>query len=236
VSRIQPAYQQVADQLRALIMAGTLAPGDRLPVEAELSASFGVSRSTVREALRVLGSQGLVRTARGVTGGTFVSETDPDAISDYLETRLGLLTGHDIITSAELLEARHLLEVPAARLAAQRRTQEHIDAMRLAIELEKAESERGARFTQHKQFHSVLLEAAGNRLLDVMTVPVFRVIRARFTHDSPSGAFWHEVDEDHAEILERIEREDADGAARAMDEHLERLRAIYSRADATGGG
>jgi len=240
VNRIQPAYQQVADQLRQLIVSGTLSPGDRLPVEGEMSSAFGVSRSTVREALRLLSSQGLIHTVRGVTGGTFVSESDPAAISAYLETSLGRLSGNQNITADELLEARHLLEVPAARLAAQRRSQSQIDAMRRAIEEEQAETERGARFQHHQHFHVALLEAAGNRLLGVMTVPVFRVIRSRFLRDEPRATFWHEVDSDHQDILDCVVAGDADGAARRMDEHLSRLRATYEtddpRADGDGAG
>lgn len=229
VNRIRPAYEQVAEQLRALIIEGRLKPTDRLPVEGELSATFGVSRSTIREALRLLSSDGLVQTMRGVNGGTFVAEVNTSSISDFLETRLGLLTGHDLITAAELLEARHLLEVPAARLAAARRTSAHVEAMHAAIAREREETERGRRFEHHQQFHAILLAAAGNRLLDLMTVPVFRVIRARFIGDRPPLGFWRDVDDDHALILAKIEEEDGDGAAQAMADHLDRLTAIYSR-------
>src|SRR3954468_11719481 len=93
VSRLQPAYQQVADQLRALIISGELVAGDRLPPEGELGASFGVSRSTVREALRSLASQGLIETTRGTTGGTFVTRIKPAAVTSYLETSIGLMSG-----------------------------------------------------------------------------------------------------------------------------------------------
>lgn len=165
VSRIRPAYQQVADQLRELILSGSLSAGDRLPVEAELSTVFGVSRSTVREALRLLGSQGLTHTVRGATGGTFVAETDARSISDYLETSLVLLSGSHGVSADELLEARHLLEVPAARLAALRRSPQDVEAMRAAIAEERAETDRGRRFEHHQQFHAALLHAAGNRLL-----------------------------------------------------------------------
>lgn len=232
IRRIRPAYEQVADQLRDLVIGGSIGPGDRLPAEADLATKFGVSRSTIREALRVLGSEGLFRTTRGVSGGTFVAETDPGAVSDYLETRLGLLSGHEAITVAELLEARQLLEVPAARLAAERRSEEQLEEMRLSIERERAESERGPRFEHHHHFHVALLSAAQNRLLDMMTVPVFRVIRARFLGDRPNSSFWQDVDHDHDTILERIEAGDADGAAGAMAEHLERLRAVYEAAAA----
>lgn len=64
VSRIKPAYAQVAAQLRDLVVTGKLGPGDQLPAENELAAGFGVSRSTVREALRSLAAQDLVHTTR----------------------------------------------------------------------------------------------------------------------------------------------------------------------------
>ena len=69
VQRVRPAYRQVADELRTQILAGALPAGTRLPNEAELGRAFGVSRSTAREALRVLSSQHLVETHRGVQGG-----------------------------------------------------------------------------------------------------------------------------------------------------------------------
>lgn len=227
VSRIKPAYEQVADQLRDLIVSGRLAPGDRLPVEARLSATFGVSRSTVREALRSLTAQNLVYTSRGVTGGTFVAATTPSMLSSYLETGLSLLSGMDAITVGELLEARELFEVPAARFAAERRTKEHVDEMRAAIERESRAVGRGARFKCNTQFHTLVLSAAANKLVEVMTVPIFGVIRSRFLRDDVPTRFWSRVDDDHLAILGRIEAGDGDGASAAMRTHLIRLRETY---------
>lgn len=233
VSRIKPAYQQVADQVRGIIVSGELAPGDRLPVEGQLAAAFGVSRSTVREALRVLSSQGLIHTLRGTAGGSFVAEVDTGAISDFLEIKIGLLSGTAGITVDELLEARELLELPAAMLAATRRTPEHLAEMREAIERERSESQRERRFEQHHRFHSVLLDAADNRLLNLMTQPLFRVIRARFLHEQ-TGQFWQHVDDDHERLLACIEARDPDGAAEVMRAHLSRLRSHYTGATDTG--
>ena len=101
VSRVRPAYQQVADQLLDLILSGSLSSGDRLPSEAELSGVFGVSRSTVREALRVLASRDLIHTLRGTTGGTFVSRVKFEQVSEYLEASLGLLTGSSDVSAPE---------------------------------------------------------------------------------------------------------------------------------------
>lgn len=230
VSRIKPAYEQVANQLRDLIVSGRLVPGDRLPVEAKLSATFGVSRSTVREALRSLTAQNLVYTSRGVTGGTFVADTTPGLLSSYLETGLSLLSGMDAITAEELLEARELFEVPATRLAAERRTQVHIDNMRAAIERESGAPGRGAKFERNTHFHTIVLDAAGNKLVEVMTVPIFGVIHSRFLRDDVPAGFWGQVDKDHLAILGHIEAGDGDAAAEAMRVHLTRLRETYQPA------
>lgn len=227
VSRVRPAYQQVADQLLELILSGSLSSGDKLPSETDLSGVFGVSRSTVREALRVLASRDLIHTMRGTTGGTFVSRVQFEQVSDYLETSIGLLTGSSEVTVAEMLEARELLEVPSARLAATRRTDEHISAMREAIEREHTGRGRAVKFREHRTFHGIVVEAAGNGLLSVMTDPVFRVLQAQFLDPDITTEYWSDVDHDHEEILRCIESGDGDGAATAMKQHLIRLRSAY---------
>ena len=91
VGMVQPvlsAYRQVADQLRALIVTGQIRPGERLPSEASLANLFGVSRGTVREALRELSAQALVETSRGAAGGSFVTQPDPESVSEFLESPL----------------------------------------------------------------------------------------------------------------------------------------------------
>lgn len=227
VTRIKTAYEQVVDQLRDLIVSGGLQPGDRLPVEGKLAATFGVSRGTVREALRVLAAQNLVYTSRGVAGGTFIADASPGLLSSYLETGLSLLSGTDQITPAEVLEARELIEVPATRLAAQRRTEEQLQEMRAAVDHEMTASSRGGRFEHNSRFHAVVLEAAGNRLVEVLTLPMFGVIRKRFLRDDAPSRFWSQVDQDHLAILQHLEAGDADVAAETMRDHLAKLRAVY---------
>jgi GntR family transcriptional repressor for pyruvate dehydrogenase complex len=227
VKKVLPAYEQVAEQLRQLILKGELAPGDRLPVEGELCAIFGVSRSTIREALRVLAARDLVHTVRGTTGGTFVSRTDAAKVSQYLETSLGLMSGADAITVAEILEARELVEVPAARLAASRATPWHIDALREALNREVASMGRGLKFREHRNFHGIIVEAAGNGLLKIMNDPVFKVLQAKFLRPDVAPEFWHKVDSEHEAILDYIAAGDADGAATAMHDHLATLRVLY---------
>src|SRR5262249_20886659 len=83
VRRVRKAYEQVADQLRDLILAGELSRGERLPNENMLAREFGVSRATVREALRLLAAQNLIRTAKGAGGGSYVTLPSVDHISEF---------------------------------------------------------------------------------------------------------------------------------------------------------
>jgi GntR family transcriptional repressor for pyruvate dehydrogenase complex len=230
VSKVLPAYQQVANQLRALVLEGRLAPGDQLPNEAELSVHFGVSRSTVREALRILASRDLVETSRGVTGGTFVSQINSDKVRDYLETSLGLMTGAEAVSVRDMLEAREVLEVPAARLAAERAEESAIEALCKAVEREKESRGRGPKFEEHRNFHTLVVQAAGNELLSLMNEPIFLVLRARFLRTDVRPDFWGHVDEDHEEILRRIADGNVDAAGEAMRAHLRRLRPLYDPA------
>ena len=118
VRRVRRSYEQVADQLRDLILSGTLERGARLPNETVLAAEFGVSRATVREALRSLAAQDLIRTAKGAGGGSYVTLPTVDRISESLTANIGLLSDARDLTLDELIEARMLIEVPVARLAA----------------------------------------------------------------------------------------------------------------------
>lgn len=227
VSKLRPAYQQVADQLMGLIVAGSLAAGDRLPTEAELASNFGVSRSTIREALRVLASQNLITVLRGTRGGTFVARVQPNQVSQYLETSIGLMTGSDEFTVTEMLEARELLEVPAARLAAKRREDHQIATLRATLQREKESRGRGPKFQEHRNFHTVIAEAAGNNLLVMMIEPVFRVLQNRFLRPAVPQQFWEQVDHDHEQLIVAIESGDGEASAELMHDHLRRLRPAY---------
>ncbi|CAB4888817.1 unannotated protein [freshwater metagenome] len=225
--RIRPAYEQVADQLRQMIIQMDVRPGERLPREGELTVLLGVSRSTVREALRVLQSEKLIITTRGVQGGSFIAHPEPAHISDFLQANLGLLSGADQLSIDDLLEARELLEVPAAALAATRRSEEQLE------ELRQFASGTGAieAFSENRDFHLSLLEASGNMLLGVMTRPVFTVLQSRFLRAEAARDQWESVHKDHESIYEAIAAGDAELAGKRMFEHLQHLRPTYIAMD-----
>ncbi len=218
-----PAYQQLADRLRAEILSGELAPGSRLPAEAELTERLGVSRSTVREALRVLASQRLIVTTRGVTGGSFVTAPAAADVQSFLEASFGLMSGGAALSVAELLEVRELLEVPAAGLAAQRRNATHLDALRAtiaAVSVPISQTSPVERFEANRDFHLHLADAAGNRAIAMLVRPTFTVLQNRYLSDEPNAQEWAKVASDHEEICAAVEVGDAGAASDAMRRHL----------------
>lgn len=225
VRMVKPAYEQVANQLRELMVAGSLVPGQRLPNEGELASLFGVGRTTVREGLRLLTSQQLLVTTRGVKGGTFVVTPDADNISRYLETSIGLLAGTERMSIEELLEARHYLELPATVLATQRCGEEQLDT--IAVTVQASSSVR----MEHSNFHAAILSASGNRMLGVMARPIFDVMRMRLDRAAAPPDFWAMVSRDHLAIYEAMQSRDALRASETMDGHLARLAEVYVAID-----
>ena len=228
VDRIAPAYEQVGGQLRELIISGELSVGDKLPSEIELGEMFGVSRLTVREALKGLKSEGLLRTTRGVKGGSFVSQPVAEDVAMRLETGIGLLSAADVVSVQDILEARAVVELPAARFAAQRRTDEQLERLRQSV---AEEQEVSSGFDRRLRFHEIVVEAAGNPMLTILGRPVHRPLRTRFLRDRAEPDFWRDVHADHAAITAAIAAKDGDGASEAMRIHLDRLSKTYQEID-----
>jgi DNA-binding FadR family transcriptional regulator len=236
VRRVRKAYEQVADQLRELIVTGELARGERLPNEQVLAGEFGVSRATVREALRLLAAQNLIRTAKGAGGGSYVTLPSVDHVSDLLTSNINLLAASRDVTLDELLEARELLEVPAARLAATRRTGEHVERLRATIPLDPVSLSPGDKFTYDRDFHAVVIDACGNTLLTIAIQPLFSVLQTNLARSRFTRPFKRATNDQHRRIADAVEASDADGAAAEMRAHLEYLRGYYEEAWKRPGG
>lgn len=224
------AYDRLADAIRAQIVSGELKPGDRLPTEPDLSTHYQVSRNTAREALRVLASQGLLATKRGVAGGTFVAHPSPEWLSGSLQTGLGLLAASAHFPVSALVEVREMLEVPAAELAALRHTDDELAAVRESL-FDPETVDSSAVFSSNREFHTRMLKAAHNPLLDLVAEPVFRVLKERFLREDAPARFWHQVDQDHREIIGYVEARDQAGSREATRAHLRYLRRTYEHID-----
>lgn len=230
IYRPQPAYHDVAAQLRAAILSGELRTGDRLPGESELARRFGVSRGTIREAFRVLSSQELIVTTRGVSGGTTVSSPSPDHIQNVLGTALRLLAAADVLTIDAIVEARMIFEIPAVGLAALRRSDDDLAAMRERIEHTDTDTDSD-NVAQRQGFHSALVRGTGNSILDLMSRPLFAALNARVDRTKSPASLDRNVHDDHVAILEAVEARDAERAQTLMRAHLVLLHEAYLRMD-----
>jgi GntR family transcriptional repressor for pyruvate dehydrogenase complex len=215
-----PAYQLLADELRADITSGKLQPGERLPPEPELCVRTGVSRSTVREALRLLASQHLIVTTRGVTGGSFVAHPDAEQLSEALSTGLTLLTNAAGVGFADLLELRRALEIPAAALAATRRTDEHLAEIRATL-FDPYLDGFDVMMQAHADFHAAVAKATANPLFELVTRPLYHVAYGAEVTDSLPEEYWIRIDEDHRELLASLLDGNAAEASAIARRHLD---------------
>lgn len=161
-------HELVADSLRQRIVNGTLQAGDRLPPEDELTAQFGIARTTLREALRVLESQGLLAIRRGRGGGPVVTHPNLEPIAMALAVTLQLQR----TTIGDLDAARRLIEPQIAGQLARSHNDADIAALEAAVERASAAAERndGAGFgLAAAQVHETLVERSGNCTLATLT-------------------------------------------------------------------
>jgi GntR family transcriptional regulator, transcriptional repressor for pyruvate dehydrogenase complex len=210
----------LADELRDDITSGRLQPGERLPPEPELCVRTGVSRSTVREALRLLSSQHLIVTTRGVTGGSFVAHPDAEQLSDGLATGFTLLTNTSGIGMADLLELRRALEVPAAGMAAARRTEEHLMEIRRAL-FDPLTANLDTMMLAHAAFHLAVVKACGNPLFELVGRPLYHAAYGEAVTDRLPADYWQRIDADHRRVLDCLCAGDAQTAMFVSSQHLD---------------
>lgn len=230
LSPVRKAYEQVADQLRELIISGQVHPGHRLSTETTLAHDFGVSRATVREALRLLAAQQLIRTARGPDGGSYVTLPTVDHISGFVQSGIALLSASQDVTLEELLEIRALLEIPAARLAAQRRSANDLECIHQAIPAEPLSLDPRTQFTFNRDFHSLLIKSTGNTLLTLAAGPVFNVLQTNLSRSALGRGFHRAINDHHRGIAAAVQAGSARAAEREMRAHLAFLRPYYEKA------
>jgi len=212
---------QVEQQLRDAILTGQFRPGDKLPPETQLADQFGVSRPTIREALGSLVSAGLIRKVPGVAGGSFVNSVTTESLSQTVRESVDIILRLGALDIEEITVVRRVLEVPAARIAADNRTLEHIERMQAVVERQRTTTIDDPDIPSYDlQFHTAVGDASGNRLLGAFV---------RALHSSTSPASYLDVTprvaratvKQHIAIAAAIEAGNASGAAEAMEQHLD---------------
>jgi GntR family transcriptional repressor for pyruvate dehydrogenase complex len=221
---VQPvrAYQRIVEQVEEALARGDLAPGQRLPSERELVAQFEVSRSTVREALRVLESNGIVRSRPGDPNGPEILEFSQSA----LRKQMVRLARVDELTLSELIGFRMIMDGAAIQVASRLRTpkqlaemEETLVAMRAAIDVDfEAFSEADL------AFHDMIAQISRNSLIqtcnEVVRGVVLTLISDRIAHASNSRALMLESLQHHAEVVDAIRAGDGHAAARIARQNM----------------
>lgn len=222
--RGERASDEIAAQIRAELAAGNLPVGTKLPAERLLAEQFGVSRNTLREALRSLEHAGLIRLHKGTNGGAIVQDRSSEAIMS------GLVDMYHLggIKPEDLTEARIMYESIIIRLACAKASAADIEALNANIESAE-EARQSSNFTQrierHIEFHRILARIAGNSIMVVVMNGVLDIM-VRFLHTvGPYDNTF--VTPSRRRFMKHFSARDADAAVAEMEALLRRLQKLY---------
>ena len=228
--------KQIAEQLRAAIVAGQFKIGQRLPTEDELAQRYGVSRPSVREALKRLAAQNLVRARRGPTGGNFVVQPSYAELAESLSGAATLLVGMGSLGIEEIIEARRALQGSCLELAADNADKSHIRNIEAALIRQQDPGISDEAFCQADvAFHRALVDATGNGMLRFV---MYTVIEALIPVTNMVVTVVRERSDIislHRQMLEHLKQGNADAMKTRMDELLDYLLRKFEQAS-TGRG
>ena len=207
--------QQTAEGLYTMIVAEhRLAPGEKLPNELELSRTLGVSRATLREAIRTLIARGVLEVRRGK--GTFVSERVTE-IDDFGFDRLDQVRGQ----LRDLFELRRIFEPSAARLACDRATEEELtEILARGAEVERRIRAGEDRAAADREVHAAIVRATHNEFMVRLLPMINQAVEAAISAGDHQDQLAEDTLRDHALLLEFFRKRDAAGAEHAMAIHM----------------
>lgn len=220
-------FEEVADELKRLILDGQIAPGTKLPSEHDLADQFGVSRNVVREGVRSLIGIGLVTVRPG--SGVYVQAPSRSTVTSAFSRYLTLNRDPDWL--AQLYEVRGILEPGIAALAAERATEKHLADLDRALEEMRAHTDEPHRWAEADWgFHRALARAADNHLFMVLLNPLYEQIIVAFEEGLRyPGAFQSGLDY-HARIIGYLRARDPEAAKITMLAHLKQSHLEVSEA------
>jgi DNA-binding FadR family transcriptional regulator len=225
--------KQIAEQLRAAIVAGQFKIGQRLPTEDELAQRYGVSRPSVREALKRLAAQNLVRAKRGPTGGNFVVQPSYAELAESLSGAATLLVGMGALGIEEIIEARRALQGSCMDLAASNASETHIQNIEAALKRQQDPEISDEAFCQADvAFHRALVDATDNGMLRFV---MYTVIEALIPVTNMVVTVVRERSDIislHRQMLEYLKQGDANALKARMDELLDYLLQKFEQARA----
>lgn len=211
----------VADALLDRIVSGDLDVGAPLPSEAEIGEAYDVSRVTVREALRVLTTQGIVRVTSGI-GSVVTPLEDWQSLAAILRYRSA--RGNDGEVATQLIAVRRMFEAEAAALAAPRLNGAALDELASCVERMRGASGAGdvdAFVEADLRFHDLILRGSGNVFLAALFEPLTRVLAERRAQTSRVPEIQRHAIDEHAAVLAALREGDAVRARAAMEHHMQ---------------
>jgi GntR family transcriptional repressor for pyruvate dehydrogenase complex len=224
---------QIAKQIRSAIREGRLAVDQRLPSEEELAQQFNVSRPTIREALKRLAAQNLIRSRRGPTGGNFVSRPNLNQAKDDLAAMTTMLLSVGDISIAEITQSRLVLESLCVRIAASTRTDGDLRSLASEIEVQKNIDLNDIDFcATDVRFHRLLVNATGNELLSFLMSAVVEALQPISNLIVFRTRDRREIIGHHQRILDHLTRRDGEGAVEVIAEQVRYLNQHYVEAAA----
>ena len=225
--KTRKTYEQIIAYIRGAISSGKLRPGDRLPPEMDLAQHLGVSRPTVREALKALEALNVLESSTGPTGGTFVRSLDGAGVAEYLNDSITLLLDIDELTLEELWAAREAIEILSVGMAAARRTEQDLSMMRRIINSDKDKDFET--YFPDIAFHRAIASASKNRLLSLFMLTICMTISTLAERYVLPEA--KQVSQDqHRLIYEAILYQEEALARMRMKKHLQMAYEVYLQA------
>jgi DNA-binding FadR family transcriptional regulator len=232
----QGLARQIAEKLRDAILEGRLHVHERLPTEEELAARFNVSRPTIREALKRLAAQNLIRSRRGPAGGTFVSHPTVEEARLAVANAASLLVSMGEFELAHVAEARLEIEMVCCRLAATRCTDSHLATMAAEVALQRDPALLDTEFcASDVRFHRALVAAAGNPALEFAAAgvldslqPAVNLVVFRFRDRRQVAA-------QHERIHGALALRNPEDACAALATYMNALRRQYRKAQSLQG-
>lgn len=211
--------QVIENKITELIRTKKLVAGQKLPTEKELCEMFGVSRTSLREALHMLSAKGLITVRKG--SGIFVNDYSSDTAQDFMSFYLELSFDKDTII--HVVKVRQILEPDIAKLAAMNRTETDLKNIENIINefkiCDKCDAKRLGELD--REYHLALANATGNPLIPVIIDPVFRLMpKIRTMVYSKIDQAESSAEDYHSQIFQCLLAQDTEGAQRRMEEHL----------------
>ncbi|GAA5080976.1 FadR family transcriptional regulator [Roseibacterium beibuensis] len=208
---------QIADAIRDSIVEGRLIVDERLPSEAELAEQFDVSRPTIREALKRLAAQSLIRTTRGAFGGAFVNRLSYEEAYAQQITTATLLLSMNGVAFETACEARYALERACAPLAAERRTPDQLATMRAEIHRQGQPGLTDEAFcASDVAFHRALVDAAANPVLSYQLAGAVEAMQPLMNMITFTARSRERIGALHTRLADAIEAQDGAQAAQIL--------------------